>query len=91
MEEFMVGMLELVFGDEVVGPPSWPAPPDFEPPVGDGVLNVCLFGIVDVDLTRFPRFSSISISISVFFPCGAKRKRKKNIEVHIRYDVIYLS
>ena len=44
------GILELVFGDEVTGPPSRPVPPFFFTPAGDGVVNV---GLLDITKMRF--------------------------------------
>ena len=78
------GILELVFGDEVTGPPSRPSPPFVLTPAGDGVFT----GLFDIFryLARFLRFDSILKAFTFFLPRWAKRKWKENIEVHIRYD-----
>ena len=81
------GILELVFGDEVTGPPSRPSPPFFLTPAGDGVFTD-LFDILEIGfLFRLIRFNSILKAFTFFLPLWAKRKWKENIEVHIRYDV----
>ena len=78
------GMLELVFGDEVTGPPSRPDPPFCLTPAGGGVLTD-LFDISTMGfLTRFVRFKAILKAFTFCLPRWAKRKWKENIEVHIR-------
>ena len=80
------GILELVFGDEVTGPPSRPSPPFFLAPAGDGVF-IDLFDILEAGFfSRFVRFGLILKVFTFFLPRWAKRKWKENIEVHIRYD-----